>query len=94
LRIIVWSSSSRRQVRTQRSITAFIRGIRTPLNTTAIPASSRIVSNGVGYLPAIITASASALVAVIVFVANQGCAAAQSAAPGASAVWHGGAEPW
>lgn len=47
----VQSSSSRRQVCTQRSMSAFIRGIRIPLSTTSIPAS---VKDGVeqgGVLP-------------------------------------------
>jgi hypothetical protein len=48
LKIKVRSSSSRRQVRTQRSITALIRGTRTPLRTTAIPASARTESNKLG----------------------------------------------
>src|SRR6266545_3367773 len=45
------SSSSRRQLWIHRSITVFIRGIRTPLRTTVIPASARIASNSAGYLP-------------------------------------------
>jgi hypothetical protein len=49
--VSVRSSSSRRQVRTHRFMIAFIRGTWTPLRTTVIPASARIVSNSVGYLP-------------------------------------------
>jgi hypothetical protein len=47
--IKVRSSNSRRQVRTQRSITAFIRGIRTPLNTTVMPAVHHQVTSGLGH---------------------------------------------
>src|SRR5688572_305574 len=40
-----------RTVRTQRSITAFMHGIRTPVRTTAMPLSARTVANSGGYLP-------------------------------------------
>src|SRR5436190_13922959 len=34
-----------------RSMIAFMRGMRTPVSTTAIPVSARIVSSSAGYLP-------------------------------------------
>ena len=50
-RSTVRSSSSQRQVRTQRSTIAFMRGMRILVSTTSIPASARSASNGWGYLP-------------------------------------------
>jgi hypothetical protein len=49
--IKVRSNSSRRQVCTHRSMIEFIRGIRTPLRTTAIPTSARTASTNSGNLP-------------------------------------------
>src|SRR4051812_13268822 len=46
--INVRSSSSWRQDWIHRSMIEFMRGIRTPLSTTVIPASARIASNGAG----------------------------------------------
>lgn len=49
--INVRSSSSRLQVCTHRSMIEFMRGIRTPLSTTSIPASLSTSSNGRGNFP-------------------------------------------
>ena len=53
--ISVRSSSSRRQVWIHRSMIEFMRGIRTPLSTTSIPASLRILVA----VPGIITSAPS-----------------------------------
>ncbi|BAC68583.1 hypothetical protein SAVERM_873 [Streptomyces avermitilis MA-4680 = NBRC 14893] len=49
--INVRSSSSRPQVCTHRFMTEFILGIRTPLSTTSMPASSSTSSNNCGNFP-------------------------------------------